>query len=104
MIFDFSVSALNFISTVGYIKKIGVLHLMPAYVLKCKQTTDMGNMQRLKETLPGFAKPSFAKKPFKELKIIAIGFREQDIFFEVDVSEEGSLTPVFKYVLRLGFA
>jgi len=44
-----------------YDKKIGFLHQMLVYAMKCKQTTDLGNIQKLQEALKGFEALYFAK-------------------------------------------
>jgi len=44
-----------------YDKKIGMLHQMLVYAMKCKQTTDLENTQKLKEALKSFESLYFAK-------------------------------------------
>jgi nickel superoxide dismutase len=44
-----------------YDKKIGLLHQMLVYAMKCKQTTDMDNIQKLREALKSFEALYFAK-------------------------------------------
>ena len=44
-----------------YDKKIGFLHQMLVYAMKCKQTTDLGNIRKLQEALKGFEALYFAK-------------------------------------------
>jgi len=44
-----------------YDKKIGFLHQMLVYARKYKQTTDLGNIQKLQEALKGFEALYFAK-------------------------------------------
>ena len=44
-----------------YDKKIGLLHQMLIYAMNCKQTTDLENIQKLKEALKGFEALYFAK-------------------------------------------
>ena len=44
-----------------YDKKIGLLHQMLVYAMKCKQTTDLENIQKLREALKGFETLYFAK-------------------------------------------
>lgn len=42
-------------------KKTGILHQMLVYAMKCKQTTDMANIQKLREALKSFEALYFAK-------------------------------------------
>jgi nickel superoxide dismutase len=44
-----------------YDKKVGLLHQMLVYAMKCKQTTDLENIQKLREALKGFETLYFAK-------------------------------------------
>jgi len=44
-----------------YDKKIGLLHQMLVYAMKCKQTTDLENIQKLGEALKSFKSLYFAK-------------------------------------------
>ena len=44
-----------------YDKKIGLLHQMLVYAMKCKQTTNLENIQKLREALKGFEALYFAK-------------------------------------------
>jgi nickel superoxide dismutase len=44
-----------------YDRKIGLLHQMLVYAMKCKQTTDLENIQKLKEALQDFEALYFAK-------------------------------------------
>src|SRR5210317_661583 len=45
----------------NYDKKISMLHQMLVYAMKCKQTTDLENIQKLREALKGFETLYFAK-------------------------------------------
>ena len=44
-----------------YDRKIGLLHQMLVYAMKCKQTTELENIKKLRETLQGFEALYFAK-------------------------------------------
>ena len=44
-----------------YDKKISLLHQMLVYAMKCKQTTNLENIQKLREALKGFEALYFAK-------------------------------------------
>jgi len=44
-----------------YDKKLGLLHQMLVYAMKSKQTTDLDNIQKLREALKGFEALYFAK-------------------------------------------
>jgi nickel superoxide dismutase len=44
-----------------YDRKIGLLHQMLVYAMKCKQTTDLENIKKLREALQGFEALYFAK-------------------------------------------
>jgi nickel superoxide dismutase len=44
-----------------YDKKVGLLHQMLVYAMKCKQTTDLENIKKLREALKGFEALYFAK-------------------------------------------
>jgi len=44
-----------------YDKKVGLLHQMLVYAMKCKQTTDLENIQKLRDALKGFEALYFAK-------------------------------------------
>ncbi len=44
-----------------YDKKIGLLHQMLVYAMKCKQTTNLENIQKLREALKNFETLYFAK-------------------------------------------
>ena len=44
-----------------YAKKVGLLHQMLVYAMKCKQTTDLENVQKLREALKEFETLYFAK-------------------------------------------
>jgi len=44
-----------------YDRKIGLLHQMLVYAMKCKQTTDLENIQKLKEALQNFEALYFTK-------------------------------------------
>lgn len=42
-----------------YNEKLGVLHQMLVYAMKCKQTTDLGNIEKLRDLLKAFEKLYF---------------------------------------------
>lgn len=44
-----------------YDKKIGLLHQMLVYAMKCEQTTDMANIHKLREALKSFKALYIAK-------------------------------------------
>ena len=44
-----------------YDKKLGLLHQMLVYAMKCKQTTDLGNAAKLTAAINGFKTLYFAK-------------------------------------------
>ncbi len=43
-------------------KKLGLLHKMLVYAMKCKQSTDVKNVEKLEKTLEKFSKAYFDKK------------------------------------------
>ncbi len=45
-----------------YVKKLTLLHEMLVYAMKCKQTTDVANVEKLRSTLEEFHHAYFAKK------------------------------------------
>ncbi len=50
------------LDTKNYEKKIGLLHQMLIYSMKCKQTTDLANVSKLKELVNDFKELYFKKK------------------------------------------
>jgi nickel superoxide dismutase len=50
------------LDTENYEKKLGLLHQMLIYSMKCKQTTDLANVSKLKELVNGFKALYFKKK------------------------------------------
>lgn len=50
------------INAKNYAKKLGVLHQMLIYSMKCKQTTDLANVSKLKSLVENFQTLYFEKK------------------------------------------
>ena len=50
------------LDTKNYEKKLGLLHQMLIYSMKCKQTTDLANVSKLKELVNDFKALYFKKK------------------------------------------
>ncbi|MGD8981288.1 MAG: superoxide dismutase [Ni] [Desulfobacterales bacterium] len=50
------------LDTENYEKKLGLLHQMLIYSMKCKQTTDLANVSKLKELVNDFKALYFKKK------------------------------------------
>ncbi len=50
------------LDTKNYDKKLGLLHQMLIYSMKCKQTTDLANVSKLKELVNDFKALYFKKK------------------------------------------
>ena len=50
------------LNTTNYEKKLGLLHQMLIYSMKCKQTTDLANVSKLKELNNDFKALYFKKK------------------------------------------
>ena len=50
------------LDTENYEKKLGLLHQMLIYSMKCKQTTDLANVSKLKELVNNFKALYFKKK------------------------------------------
>ena len=50
------------LDTKNYEKKIGLLHQMLIYSMKCKQTTDLANASKIKELVNDFKSLYFKKK------------------------------------------
>jgi hypothetical protein len=52
----------------SYQNKVTVLHQMMVYAMKCKQTTDLENVNKLKSLVDGFEEMYFSKEDKKHLK------------------------------------
>jgi len=50
------------VDTKNYEKKLGLLHQMLIYSMKCKQTTDLANVSKLKELVNDFSALYFKQK------------------------------------------